>query len=190
MMDQDKLLVVLGRSPWVKRRIIYRSLLAKEYPLANEQEFKSAFDFLDVDKDGFITCNDLTVVVMLMDGEVPKLVDVNRWIRVFDINHDLKIRFEEFVATLIVKMEYFMTSTDVIDLFSKCDLKSRGYITIHNVIHAAALSGKVVTAEDARLMFKEIGPSWHRRITFMEFERVMKIMRKDILFCVGAILAT
>ena len=46
MMDQDKLLAVLGKSPWVKRRIIYRSLLAKEYPLANEQEFKSAFDFL------------------------------------------------------------------------------------------------------------------------------------------------
>ena len=83
-----------------------------------------------------------------------------------------------------------MTSTDVVDLFSKCDLKNRGYITIHNVIQAAALSGKTITAEDARLMFKEIGPSWHRRITFMEFDRVMKIMRKDILFCVGAILAT
>ena len=189
-MDQDKLLIMLRKSPWVRRRLIFRSLKEKEYLMKNKEEFKSAFDFLDVDKDGFITCNDLTVIVMLMEGEVPKLTDVNRWIRVFDVNHDLKICFEEFVATLIVKMEHFMTPPDIVDLFSKCDLKNRGYITCHNVIQATALSGKRITVEDARLMFKEIGPSWHRRITFMEFERVMKIMRKDILFCVGAILAT
>ena len=189
-MDHEKLMTVLQKSPWVRRRLIFRSLMAKEYPLANREEFKSAFDFLDVDKDGFITCHDLMVIVMLMEGQVPNIVDVNRWIRVFDINHNLKICFEEFVATLIVKMEHFMTSSDITNLFSKCDLKNRGYITCHNVVQATALSGKTITVEDARLMFKEIGPSWHRRITLMEFERVMKIMRKDILFCVGAILAT
>ena len=125
-----------------------------------------------------------------MEGELPKELDVYRWMSVFDMNQDGKISFEEFVATMIVKMDNFMTSDDIIDLFEKVDRLSLGYITIKSIMEATELLHKSVTEEEALLMVAAIDTNCDRKIDFPEFNRMMKVMRKDILFCVGAILAT
>ena len=49
--EQNRLLIMLRKSPWVRRRLVLRSLMEKEYSLHNEAEFKNAFNFLDVDKN-------------------------------------------------------------------------------------------------------------------------------------------
>ena len=127
---------------------------------------------------------------MVMGGKVPSQVDLTRWIRVFDMNQDSQISYEEFVATVIIKMESFMSSNDISRLFMKCDLRERGYITIDNVIQVARMLGEKVTIQDAKCMFKDSTTSSKRGLDFPEFKEMMQIMRKDILFCVGAILAS
>ena len=188
--EQNRLLTMLRKSPWVRRRLIHRSLMEKEYRLQNEVEFKNAFNFLDVDKDGYISENDLSAILMVMGGKVPSKIDLTRWIRVFDMNQDLQISYEEFVATVIIKMENFMSSNDIVHLFSKCDLRDRGYITIDNVIQVTKMLGDKISIEDAKCMFKDSATSSKRGLDFCEFKEMMQVMRKDILFCVGAILAT
>ena len=187
---QGRIVRQLRRTPWIRRRSIYRSLVEKDYVLVNEMEFKHAFMFLDFDRDGLLSADDLRNVVSYMEGKVPDEIDVMRWIKVFDMNQDGTISFHEFVATLIVKMDNFMTSDDIIDLYEKCDLSNMGYITTRSVVQASAVSGNNITVEDASLMIKAFGSDCSRRIDFHEFNRMMKVMRKDILFCVGSILAT
>ena len=189
-MENNRLIFMLRKSPWVRRRLILRSLIEKEYLLENEAEFRNAFNFLDVNKDGYITENDLCAILMVMGGKVPSQVDLTRWIRVFDMNQDSQISYEEFVATVIIKMESFMSSNDISRLFMKCDLRERGYITIDNVIQVARMLGEKITIQDAKCMFKDSTTSSKRGLDFPEFKEMMQIMRKDILFCVGAILAS
>ena len=184
-----RVLQQLRRTPWIRRRCIYHSLMERQYVIENEREFQHAFMFLDFDRDGLISPNDLGTVVTFMDGKTPNQTDVNRWIKVFDMNYDGAISFQEFVATLIVKMEHFMTSKDIVDLYEKLDGLNMGYITTSNIINASALAGNYITIEDAKLMIKAVGSDCSKRIDFHEFNRMMKVMRKDILFCVGAILA-
>ena len=186
---QGRIVRQLRKTPWIRRRSIYRSLVEKDYVMDNEMEFKHAFMFLDVDRDGLLSANDLRIVVSYMDGKEPDEIDVIRWIKVFDMNHDGTISFHEFVATLVVKMDNFMTSDDIIDLYERCDVSNMGYITTRSVMQASALSGTNITVEDAMLMMKAVGSDCSRRIDFHEFNHMMKFMRKDILFCVGAILS-
>lgn len=181
----------LRKAPWIKRRIVYKSLIEREFAVENASEFRRAFDFLDIDKDGLISPSDLMSIAKLMGGEIPNESDVNRWIRVFDMNHDLRISFDEFVATLIVKMDNFMKEMEILDLFQKCDGSNRGYITIENIIQAMANIGKNLQVSEARLMIREVNSDCtNGKIEIAEFNRIMGIMRKDILFCVGAILST
>ena len=90
---QSRLVSQLRRSSWIKRRVIYRSLMENELNLKNRAEFKKAFMFLDVDNDGFISVQDFIVVAACMEGENVGLLDVYRWIRMFDMNQDGKIGF-------------------------------------------------------------------------------------------------
>ena len=188
--EQNRLSIMLRKSPWVRRRLVLRSLMEKEYLLHNEAEFKNAFNFLDVDKDGYISENDFSATLMVMDGKVPNKVDIARWIRAFDMNQDSQISYEEFVATVIIKMEDFMPSKDVALLFCKCDILDRGYITLDDVIQVGRMLGYPITLNDAKLMFKNSTTSSKRGLTFIEFNQMIQIMKKDILFCVGSILAT
>ena len=174
--EQNRLLIMLRKSPWVRRRLILRSLMEKEYLLHNEAEFKNAFNFLDVDKDGFISENDLCATLMVMDGKVPNKVDLSRWMRAFDMNQDLQISYEEFVATVIIKMENFMLSKHIVLLFSKCDILDRGYITIDDVIQVGRMSGNLITLKDAKLMFKDSATSSKRGLNFIEFNQMMQII--------------
>lgn len=175
---------------WVRKRLIYKSLVANEYCVRNQLEFKRAFEFLDINKDGVITASDLMEISKLMGDEMPTEHDVNRWIKVFDMHQNHQITFEEFVATLVVRMENFMPESDIVRLFAKCDLQNQGYITIDNLIQVMAAQGKELTVEEARLMLREANLKSLPRIDFIEFKRIMKIMKKDILFYVGSILAT
>ena len=181
----------LRKAPWIKRRIVYKSLIERELTVDNVSEFRRAFDFLDIDKDGMISSSDLMAIAKLMGGEIPNESDVNRWIRVFDMNHDLRISFDEFVATLFVKMDNFMTEVEILDLFQKCDVSNRGYITIENIVQAMTNIGKNLQVSEARLMVRDANSNCtNGKIEIAEFNRIMGIMRKDILFCVGAILST
>lgn len=180
----------LRKSPWIRRRIIHRSLVENDFVLENELEYKRAFDFLDIDKDGFVSIADLISIVKLMDDKAPSDSDVNRWIRVFDMNHDVEISFEEFVATMIVKMENFMSQNEIFELFRKCDVQNEGYITTENIIEVMASQGEHLKVSEARMMLREVSSSRKSRIEITEFHRMMEIMRKDILFCVGAILSS
>ena len=186
------LILYLRKLPWIRRRIIYRSFAEKEFSLTNELEFKRAFAFLDMNKDGFISAGDFAMMYKLMclDEKQTQKLDVNRLVRVFDMNHDLKISFEEFVATMIVKMETLMTQNDIKHIFKRCDLRSKGYITIGDIIQVMASFGKELQVENARLMLREADLNFNGRIELNEFNRIMRIMRKDILFCVGIIIAT
>ena len=58
-----------------------------------------------MDKDGVISGSDIKNIFELMGEEKPTDDRINRWIKAFDMNQDVQITFEEFVATLIVKME-------------------------------------------------------------------------------------
>ena len=187
---QSRLVSQLRRSSWIKRRVIYRSLMENELNLKNRAEFKKAFMFLDVDSDGFISVQDFIVVASCMEGENVGLLDVYRWIRMFDMNQDGKIGFEEFAATLLVKMENFMTPKDVLQLFTKCDASDKGYITANGVMKASARAGKDITIEDAKIMLNGAGIKCKGKVDFVEFSRIMEIMRKDILFLVGSLLST
>ena len=95
-----RLMSQLRKAPWIKRRIVYKSLIERELTVDNVSEFRRAFDFLDIDKDGMISSSDLMAIAKLMGGEIPNESDVNRWIRVFDMNHDLRISFDELIVFL------------------------------------------------------------------------------------------
>ena len=187
---QDKIMLQLRQSPWIRRRLLYRSLLEKEFCPINELEFKKAFTFLDTDSDGFISASDLTMIAKHVNGKIPNQVEVQRWIKVFDMNYDCDISYEEFVATIIVKMEHLMTTKDIIRTFKKCDLRDEGYINAKSIRETAAMLGKHITEEEACLMIKNVDAYYKERIDLIEFNRMMQIMKKDILFCVGTILAS
>ena len=180
----------LRKLPWIRRRIICRSFFQTgiEHYLTSPLEFKRAFGFLDRDNDGFISADDLMEICILMGDNIPSKQDVFRWIRVFDMNHDFKISFEEFVSTLIVKMDHFMTPTDIEQLFRRCDSQNQGYITIGSLIQAMESQGNHLHVDDAKLMMGEADTN--RKIEFIEFSRRMMKMRKDILFHFGSLLAT
>ena len=187
----NRLMSRLRKAPWIKRRILYKSLVEREFIVENVSEFRRAFDFLDIDKDGMISPSDLMAIAKLMGGEIPNESDINHWIRVFDMNHDLQISFEEFVATLIVKMDNFLNEVDILNIFKKCDVSHRGYITIENIIQAMANIGKNLHVSEARLMVRDAHSNGtNGKIEIAEFNRIMGMMRKDILFCVGALFST
>ena len=189
----NSVVLKLRKSPWIRRRSICHALKEHQFFLNNQIEYKrykKAFDFLDVDKDGVISGSDIKNIFELMGEEKPTDDRINRWIKAFDMNQDVQITFEEFVATLIVKMETFLTNHDIMCLFEKCDLKDEGCITLDNLIQIMASLGKELSIEEAQLMIGNAGSRCCERIEFNEFYRMMRIMRKDILFCVGSILAT
>ena len=60
---EPKILRQISRSCWIRRRVIFKSLVENDFFLENEMDFKRAFMFLDADRDGVISFNDLTDVV-------------------------------------------------------------------------------------------------------------------------------
>ena len=98
---------------------IYKSVCENHFDLKNEKEFKTAFSYLDVDKDGVISRNDLSIIATEMDGKAPDEMNLSRMLTNFDVNEDGVISFHEFVATVKVNMENFMKWDDFIDW---CDI--------------------------------------------------------------------
>ena len=57
------------------------------------------------------------------------------------MDDDLEMGFEEFAATVLVCMDNFITDGDISDIFGKCDIKDKGYITVEDLIEATDAAG-------------------------------------------------
>ena len=69
-------------------------------------------------------------------------------------------------------------------------MNNSGYITADSIIQAMAVIGTDLKLEEARLMIRDVSSNCKGNIDLSEFTRIMDIMKKDILFCVRAILVT
>ena len=182
--------------PSDQKRLIYQILIHKEVTVENmslafekrKLELKRAFEFLDVDKDGAISANDLTCILEDM-GERPTQVEIARWIAIFDMSNDHTIGFEEFVSTMLVAMDNLITEDDILDTFRRLDADENGYITVDELIEAMYAEGKHLTYDDAQLMIRQADSNIDGKIEAKELIEMLQVMTKDVLFCFGAMLA-
>ena len=65
-----------------------------------EEEFKASFDKVDTDKSGFITSDEVENLLFDTYGFPPLEDEVKMFMNEFDINHDGKVSWDEFVASL------------------------------------------------------------------------------------------
>ncbi|KAH9754008.1 calmodulin [Citrus sinensis] len=121
-----------------------------------QEELKEAFKVFDKDQDGYISPNELR----LMIDEV-------------DANGNGTIEFEEFLDLMAKKMRETKAQEEMKEAFKVFDKNRDGFISPNELRHVMLNLGEKVTDEELEQMVKDADLDGDGQINYEEFSRMM-----------------
>ena len=142
-----------------------------------EDEVKSLFDLLDVDKDGAIDQDEILAAIKSY-GIIPNASQARDIIRKYDINHNNKLEYDEFRAIMedTLKVEILAQEDDMQDLRSKfmeADYLKLGYLEPQQAINCIRKIGVNATDEEIAHLISMADTNSDGKIDIEEFMLIM-----------------
>ncbi|XP_037946792.1 calmodulin-like [Teleopsis dalmanni] len=137
------------------------------------QEFREAFTLFDKDGDGFITTNELGVVMRSL-GRNPTESQLTEMITQVDVDNSGTIEFPEFLAMMARQMSRDVNSDQEIrDAFRVFDRNGDGFISAEELRYVMTNMGEKLTLEEANEMIREADLNGDGQIDYNEFVEMM-----------------
>ncbi|XP_043710693.1 calcium-binding protein CP1-like [Telopea speciosissima] len=160
-----------------------------EYSAMVSSDFRPAFDFLDVDRDGKISPDDLRRFYKRFSSSsssssnVACEEDISSMISVADSNKDGLVEYDEFERVLFQVPSQSQPPRDddnsvMQDMFKVMDRDGDGKVGFHDLKIYMKWAGLQASDEDVRAMIKLGGGDDHDGISF---EGLLKILNFDLI---------
>jgi len=146
---------------------------------------KSAFYDCDSGHKGFLSKEDLKVAFIYLLGYKPSKVEIdglieNNFIKSKDGDAVTGLQLEKFLSVMSEKLSSSSVDDEIRETFLAFDRKCRGFITLEDVKSAFSLVSPCITQRSIESAFREIDRDADGRITFRDFEFMMKYTNTDI----------
>ena len=135
-------------------------------------EFKSAFDYIDIGKEGSISCEQLGSLLGCL-GYSPSKKDVNDMFNQADPYSKGEIKFQDFVNMMenCQQLPKKNSEEEMLEAFRVFDLKGNGYISAADLRHAMTNLGETITDNEFDSLLAEIDIDGDGQINYEEFVR-------------------
>lgn len=136
-------------------------------------DYAAAFALFDHSSTGHITKSDIGAVLKA-GGYFPTPEELEKFIGKVDVDGDGKLSKEEFLNIVAMNPKDRDFSAELIEAFKILDENSDGFLSIEELEKGAKMFQRGLTKEDLRKMMEEADSSRDDRVSFPEFERIMK----------------
>ena len=146
-----------------------------KFELTDEQktDIKEAFDLFDINGTGTIDPKELKVAMRALGFE-PKKEEIKKMVAEIDKDESGRIRFEEFLHLMTIKMAEKDVKEEILKAFKLFDDDSTGKISFANLKRVAETLGESLTDEELQEMIEEADRDGDNEINQEEFFRIMK----------------
>lgn len=146
-----------------------------KFELTEEQkaDIKEAFDLFDPNSTGTIDPKELKVAMRALGFE-PKKEEIKKMVAEIDKDESGKIRFEEFLHLMTIKMAEKDVKEEILKAFKLFDDDNTGKISFANLKRVAETLGENLTDEELQEMIEEADRDGDNEINQEEFFRIMK----------------
>ena len=141
-----------------------------------------AFHAADQGNKGFLNREDLKVAIVSLFGYKPSKYEVDELMSKAKVNTDkrLGMHLENFIAIAGAKFSAQDLDDEIRQIFVAFDIECRGFITLENAKKIFFRVAPFVGTDRVEKVFKEIDSDKDRRISFRDFEFMMKYSVEDI----------
>ena len=138
-------------------------------------EFKAAFDYIDIGKEGAISSEQLGSLMAAL-GYSPSRKELDDMYNQADPYHKGKIEFRDFVSMMENRQLPNNDSEDeLLKAFRIFDLNGKGYISVDELRHVMTNLGETITDEEVDDFIREADVDGDGQINYEEFVRIMMI---------------
>ncbi|KAI9071335.1 hypothetical protein K1719_046714 [Acacia pycnantha] len=135
-------------------------------------EFKEAFSLFDKDGDGYITTQELGIVMRSL-GQNPTEAELQDIINEVDADGNGAIDFPEFLNLMARKMKDTDSEEELKESFRVFDKDQNGFISPADLRHTMTKLGEKLTDEEVEEMIREADVDGDGQINYDEFVKVM-----------------
>lgn len=142
-------------------------------PEVSKREYEAAFKLFDHEGTGRITKSDIGAVLKAA-GNFPTDEDIEKFMTKVDTDGDGTLSYEEFLHMLQRLPQERDFEAELIEAFKILDENADGFLSIDELEKGAKLFHHPWTREDIMKMIEEADVSHDEKVSFPEFERIMK----------------
>jgi len=144
-----------------------------------------AFYDCDSNHKGFLSKEDLKVAFIYLLGYKPSKLEVdgivqNNLVKAKDGKTVTGLYLEKFLSVMSDKLSASSVDDEIRETFFAFDRKCRGFLTMEDVKSAFSLVSPHISSHNIQSAFREIDRDCDGRITFRDFEFMMKYNNTDI----------
>ena len=135
---------------------------------------KEAFHSADEGRKGFLNRDDLKVAIASLFGYKPSKYEVNELMFSANMDKCPGLSLERFIAIASAKLVAQDLDDEIRQMFLAFDLECRGFITVENAKKIFFTVAPFVGKDIVEKVFMEIDSDKDERISFRDFEFMMK----------------
>ncbi|KAL6325019.1 hypothetical protein AAG906_022109 [Vitis piasezkii] len=135
-------------------------------------EFQEAFCLFDMDGDGCITLDELTIVIKSLEHSTTK-EELQTMMDEVDADGNGTIEFGEFLNLMARKMKESEAEEELKEAFKVFDKDQDGYISANELRNVMFNLGERLTDEEAEQMIREADLDGDGKVNYDEFVRMM-----------------
>ena len=136
-------------------------------------DYVAAFNLFDHNHTGRVTKKDIGAVLKAA-GHFPTQEEIEQFIGSVDADGDGNLSKEEFIDMVAKHPKDRDLSSELIEAFKILDENSDGFLSIEELEKGAKMFNRNFSHEDLKKMMEEADASRDNRVSFPEFERIMK----------------
>lgn len=138
-----------------------------------EEVFKQS----DASQKGFLTRQDLKVAVLNLFGYKPTKYELDQFMK---LSNENELSLEKFQQIMETKLSLEDEDQDVRHMFHMFDIHCQGFLTAEDFKNAFKMAAPGISEERVCESFRSIDQDGDGRISFAEFEKVMKPKIKKV----------
>ena len=138
-----------------------------------EQHILEVFSHVDHERKGYLTREELKLAIVELFGYKPSKYEVNE-ILSKESNLSKGISRELFSNIIKAKLSSQDPNDEIRQLFLACDMRCRGFINFEDVKNIFKQTAPFVKHFDLRRMFEEVDRDNDGRVSYRDFEHMMK----------------
>lgn len=140
---------------------------------------QEAFSLADVDNKGYLSRFDLKVAMVSLFGYKPSSFEVDDIISKIDMSQCPGVTFDQLQLIASNKLKAQDGDDHIRQIFRACDLECRGFITLDNAKKIFTQAAPFMDAQTVEKGFKEIDGDRDGRVSYKDFEFMMKYIVED-----------
>ncbi|RUS81187.1 hypothetical protein EGW08_011052 [Elysia chlorotica] len=134
-------------------------------------DFQEAFGLFDRDSDGYITSDEVGVVIRSLGGIVTD-AEIKELVKQFEEKNNM-IDFGDFLALMATVMVKRESSDELLEAFKVFDRDGNGFISAAELRHVMMNLGEKLSEEDVDEMIREADVAGTGQVDYTEFVKMI-----------------